>query len=110
MRAGNADRKFLAFRPQLGTVYSNLPPPKLPKYVDLFLPLTYDQVTEQLLLYRTKGQKKQSERCNGKRREDVWCYRHFHTDYRPPFFGIEKRSSKKVWGRRPFAKDDEGEI
>jgi len=106
-RKGVNERKFLPFVPEFGAIYSNNTPPTLPKYFDLFLRLTYDQATEQLLLYRTKGQKKQSDRCNGTRREDVWCYRHFHTDYRPPWSGIEKRSSKKVFGRRPFAKDDD---
>merc|ERR1719461_1524596 len=106
-RSGMANRKFLPFQPEWGAEY-NTKPPTLPKYFDLFFPLTYDQCTEQLLLYRTsKSHKKQSERCNGVRRENVWCYRRFHTDYRPPWSGFETRTSKKVFGRRPFAKDSE---
>lgn len=108
-RSGIKDRKFLPFVPEWDAVYSNITPSPLPKYFDLFLKLTYDQATEQLLLYRTKGQKKQTDRGNGQRRDDVWCYRHFHTDYRPPWSGVEKRTSTKVFGRRPFAKDDEKE-
>jgi len=96
--------KFLPFTRKKSFVYAKSRRQTLSSTGDLFEQRSFDFVAKQLLNYRTNSSGKLTSRSCLRRRLK-WSYRHFFADHRPPWSGIETRTSVHVLGRRPFAED-----
>jgi len=105
-RGENTNTKFVLLEPKYGVKYARPQCRTLGPFLEIFAEESFDFISEQLLKYRVHESKKLTSRSEG-RRPWKWSYRHFSTDHRRPWSGVEKRASCDVHGRRPFVKGEE---